>query len=230
MSGKIFFVEDDHNFGAVMKSFLEMNGFSVDWVANGTEALKKFTYGVYDLCIIDVMLPGIDGFTLASEIRKIESDIHLFFMTARRMKEDIMKGFKIGADDYIIKPFDTEVFLYKVKAAIRRSNNLTKKPEIIMIGKYEFNPVSRRISFYGKEQKLSPKEAALLQLLCEHQNEVLPREKALKIIWGDDNYFTARSMDVFITKLRKYLKDDKNIAIENIHSSGYRLIVGGNIK
>lgn len=226
MSGKIFFVEDDNNFGAVMKSYLEMNGFTVEWTINGNEALKKFKYGVYDLCIIDVMLPGMDGFALATEIRKIENDIHLFFMTARRMKEDIMKGYGLGADDYIVKPFDTEVFIYKVKAAIRRSNNLTQKPDIILLGKYKFNPVSRRIVFENKEQKLSPKESALLQLLCEHKNEVLPREKALKAIWGDDNYFTARSMDVFITKLRKYLKDDTNLEIENIHSSGYRLIIG----
>jgi len=227
MSGKIFFVEDDNNFGAVMKSFLEMNGYEVEWTLNGSEALKKFKNGLYDLCIIDVMLPGIDGFALATEIRKIENDIHLFFMTARRMKEDIMKGFGLGADDYIIKPFDTEVFLYKVKAAIRRSRNLAKKPETVFIGKYEFNPITRRIILEGKEQKLSPKESALLQLLCEHRDEVLPREKALKTIWGDDNYFTARSMDVFITKLRKYLKDDSNLEIENIHSSGYRLLTGG---
>ncbi len=226
MSGNIFFVEDDYNFGAVMKSYLEMNDFTVEWITNGNEAWEKFKYGIYDLCIIDVMLPGIDGFTLASEIRKIENDIHLFFITARCMKEDIIKGFGLGADDYIVKPFDTDVFLYKVKAAIRRSGNLVKKTDIIMLGRYEFNPVSRRIIFNGKEQKLSPKESALLQLLCEHKNEVLAREKALKIVWGDNNYFATRSMDVFITKLRKYLKEDENIEIENIHGSGYRLIVG----
>ena len=225
----ILVADDDKEIVESIEIYLNNEGYKVFKAYDGLEALDILMREDIHLILMDIMMPKLDGIKATIKIRQ-EKNIPIILVSAKGEDTDKILGLNIGADDYIIKPFDTEVFLYKVKAAIRRSNNLTKKPEIIMIGKYEFNPVSRRISFYGKEQKLSPKEAALLQLLCEHQNEVLPREKALKIIWGDDNYFTARSMDVFITKLRKYLKDDKNIAIENIHSSGYRLIVGGNIK
>lgn len=228
MNFNIFLVEDEYNFGSVLKSYLELNDFKVTWVDDGEFALKEFQNGKFDICVLDVMLPNVDGFTIAKEIKKINNNIPLIFLTAKSMKEDILEGFKIGADDYITKPFDTDVLLCKIQAILKRNDNnkrIQNEQKEFVIGKYLFNYDIRTL-FYGKEeQKLSPKEAELLKMLCFYKDEVMPRNEALTKIWGDDNYFTTRSMDVFITKLRKYLKKDKTIEICNIHSSGYRLFV-----
>ena len=228
MSFNIFLVEDEYNFGSVLKAYLELNDFKVTWVDDGEFAVKEFKSGEYDICVLDVMLPNVDGFTIAKEIKKTDNNIPLIFLTAKSLKEDILEGFKIGADDYITKPFDTDVLLCKIQAILKRNDNNKKiqnEQKEFFIGRYLFN-YDIRVLFYNKEeQKLSPKEAELLKMLCLYKNEVMPRSEALIKIWGEDNYFTTRSMDVFITKLRKYLKKDKTIEITNIHSSGYRLLI-----
>ncbi len=217
-------LEDDLSFGAVLKSYLELNEYRVTWVDDGKYAFDKFRNGKYHICILDVMLPNIDGFTVAREIRSIDKDIPLIFLTAKSLKEDVLKGYNVGADDYITKPFDTEVLLCKISAIIKRqSTNPAVDENIFTIGSFRFDSKLRQIQRGETVQKLSPKEADLLKLLCQNQNELLPRETALRKIWGDDGYFTARSMDVFITKLRKYLADDPNIEIKNIHGSGFLL-------
>ena len=220
----IFLVEDDLSFGAVLKSYLELNEYAVTWVDDGKRAVERFNSGEFHICILDVMLPNVDGFTIGTEIRKTDKDIPLVFLTAKGMKEDILKGYNLGADDYITKPFDTEVLLAKIQAIIKRQSVQEVSEEIVFtIGSYQFDSKLRSISRDGEKQKLSPKEADLLKLLCQNKNELLSRETALRKIWGEDGYFTARSMDVFITKLRKYLKDDPNIEIKNIHGSGFLL-------
>lgn len=220
----IFLVEDDLSFGAVLKSYLELNEYEVTWVDDGKFAVDKFRSGNYHICILDVMLPNVDGFTVGAEIRKTDSEIPLVFLTAKALKEDILKGYNVGADDYITKPFDTEVLLCKIEAIIKRQSTQPVDDEVIFtIGTYVFDSKLRHITREGLKQKLSPKETDLLKLLCQNKNELLQRETALRKIWGDDGYFTARSMDVFITKLRKYLAADPNIEIKNIHGSGFLL-------
>ncbi len=220
----IFLVEDDLSFGAVLKSYLELNDYKVTWIDDGKLAMDKFRTSEYHICILDVMLPNIDGFTIGSEIRKINRNIPMIFLTAKTLKEDILKGYNVGADDYITKPFDTEVLLCKIQAIIKRqSTTPVNNDAIFEIGSYYFDSKLRQIIRNNVKQKLSPKESELLKLLCQNKNELLPRETALQKIWGDDGYFTARSMDVFITKLRKYLSEDPNIEIKNIHGSGFFL-------
>lgn len=224
----IFLLEDDLSFGAVLKSYLELNDYSVTWVDDGKHALDKFRNGKFHICILDVMLPNVDGFTVGREIRSIDKDIPMVFLTAKSLKEDILKGYNLGADDYITKPFDTEVLLCKISAIIKRQTTNPAAEEVTFtIGSYHFDSKLRQIQQGETVQKLSPKEADLLKLLCQHQNQLLPRETALRKIWGDDGYFTARSMDVFVTKLRKFLADDPNIEIKNIHGSGFWLEVKG---
>lgn len=219
-------VEDDHNFGAVLKSYLEIHDYYVHWVNDGKHAVKEFRTDDFDLCILDVMLPNVDGFQIAREIRFINKNTPLIFLTAKTLKEDILTGYKLGADDYITKPFDSEVLLCKIEAVLKR-NDFQEKPENdrdeFEIGTYMFNYPHRLITREEQSIKLSPREAELLRLLCLKINDVMPREMALKKIWGEDSYFTTRSMDVFITKLRKYLKDDPAIEILNIHGSGFKL-------
>lgn len=220
----IFLVEDDLSFGAVLKSYLEINDFDVDWVDDGQHALSQFKKSDYEICILDVMLPHIDGFTIAAEIRKINTEIPILFLTAKNLREDVLKGYKTGADDYITKPFDTEVLIFKLKAILKRhSNNPQKESDFYQIGSYFFDFKLRTIEHDLSKQKLSPKEAELLKMLCDNQNELLPRETALKKIWGDDGYFTARSMDVYLTKLRKLFAEDSSVEIRNIHGSGFML-------
>ncbi|MBP6334883.1 MAG: response regulator transcription factor [Bacteroidia bacterium] len=223
---KILLVEDDPNFGSVLRNYLELNDYSVNLSTDGFAGYDQFVTGKYDICILDVMMPRKDGFTLAKEIREKDQQVPIIFLTAKTMKEDMLSGFQAGADDYITKPFDSEVLLYKLKAILKRSldrsHDRTQKE--FQIGHFNFNHDHRVIKSGNDSQKLSPKEADLLQLLCIYKNELLPRQKALKEIWGDDNYFNARSMDVFITKLRKYLKQDPSIDIINIHGKGFRLI------
>jgi len=224
---KILLVEDEANFAAVMKSYLELSDFSVDHCEDGQKGYDHFIKNEYDLCILDVMMPEMDGFTLAKKIKDLNPTIPLIFLTAKTLKEDIIQGYKIGADDYITKPFDSELLIYKIKAILNRNlneDNGNNKSEF-KIGTFTFIPRLRTLSSMDEEYKLSPKESELLKLLCESEDEILPRTKALKVIWGDDNFYTTRSMDVYITKLRKYLKKDTSIKIENIHGSGFRLLI-----
>jgi two-component system, OmpR family, response regulator len=222
----VFLVEDDPNFGGVLKAYLEMNNYEVYLVDDGKHALTAFRKGIYSICILDVMLPNVDGFSLAKKIKETEPEIPLIFLTAKSLKSDQITGYQLGADDYITKPFDSEVLLYKIKAVLKRDKFdylADNHGNIFEIGQYSFDYHLRQIMLGEHVEKLSPKEAELLKLLCLAENKVLPRNHALKAIWGDDNYFTTRSMDVYITKLRKYLKKDSRIEIENIHGSGFRL-------
>lgn len=220
----LFLVEDDLSFGAVLKSYLELNDFEVSWVDDGKLAIERFRTSSYDLCLLDVMLPNLDGFTIGAEVRKIDPHIPFIFLTAKNLKEDVLRGYSIGADDYITKPFDTEVLLCKIKAILNRNKQNNKsKPTQYQLGNSVFDVSLRTISRENMEQKLSPKEAELLELLCQNKNELLLRETALLKIWGDDGYFTARSMDVYITKLRKYLANDSSVEIANIHGRGFLL-------
>ncbi|MDB4582254.1 response regulator transcription factor [Draconibacterium sp.] len=222
----IFLVEDDLSFGAVLKSYLELNDYEVTWVDDGKYAVNKFKSGNFQICILDVMLPNVDGFTIGAEIRKINQEIPMVFLTAKTLKEDILKGYNVGADDYITKPFDTEVLLCKIQAIIKRQSTQPENEDsLFTIGSYQFDSKLRIITHAGNKQKLSPKESDLLKLLCQNKNELLQRETALRKIWGEDGYFTGRSMDVFITKLRKYLSADPSIEIKNVHGSGFLLEV-----
>ena len=224
---KIFLVEDDKNFGMVLKSYLEVQGYIVDLFEDGAKAISNFRNDEYDICILDVMLPHFDGYAIAKEIRLVNENIPLFFLTAKTLKEDVLKGFMLGADDYITKPFDSEVLLLKIKAILKRQGvqKESSEQEDYIIGKFIFNCRFRTLSMGSEIHKLSPKEACLLQLMCKNMNNITPREIALKTIWGDDNYFTTRSMDVFVTKLRKYLKNDASVEISNLHGNGYILSV-----
>ena len=228
----ILLVEDDQNFGDVLRSYLEMHDYEVELAVDGEEGLLKYNKGSYDLCVLDVMMPKKDGFTLAKEIREKDKTTPLIFLTAKSLKEDILEGLKIGADDYITKPFNSEELLLRVQAILRRSGTKEDPQEEVKefdLGKFNFNyplRILRHTESDGVVTKdnLSPKEAHLLRLFCIHKNDVLPRSVALTKIWGEDNYFTARSMDVFVTKLRKYLSKDKDLEIVNIHGNGFRLI------
>jgi two-component system, OmpR family, response regulator len=226
---KILLVEDDPNFGSILRDYLTMNDFEVTLAKNGMEGFEKFKKDEYDLCILDVMMPYKDGFTLAKEIREKNKEVPLIFLTAKTMKEDVLKGYKVGADDYLNKPFDSEVLLMKIKAIIQRKASEVKADTAkfeFEIGKFHLNSKLRFLTFPGDEPvKLSPKENELLKMLALHENDLMPRELALTKIWRDDNYFTSRSMDVYIAKLRKYLKQDENVEILNIHGEGFRLVV-----
>lgn len=220
----LFLVEDDLSFGAVLKSYLEINDFEVVWVDDGQHALNQFKKTDFDLCMLDVMLPNVDGFTIGAEIRKINPGIPILFLTAKNLRDDVLKGYRIGADDYITKPFDTEVLIFKLKAILKRqSGSQLKDSDFYQIGSYFFDFRLRTIDRGAAKQRLSPKEAELLKMLCDNQNELLPRETALLKIWGDDGYFTARSMDVYLTKLRKLFSEDPSVEIRNIHGSGFML-------
>lgn len=224
---KIFLLEDDKSFGEVLKAYLEIHEFEVFWVQDGQEAIDKFDESSFDFCILDVMLPHIDGFSVAKKIREQAPEIPFIFLTAKTLKVDELKGYELGADDYIKKPFDSEILIYKIKAILGRKKTVKKEQNHEFdIGNFHFNSMIRELmnKQNGKMHKLSPKEADLLHLLLEAGGQVLARDEALKQIWGDDNYFTTRSMDVYITKLRKYLHEDHRIQIINIHGSGYRLI------
>lgn len=225
---KILLVEDEPNFGTVLKSYLQLAKYEVDWCCNGKEAFSKFQNTPYDLCILDVMMPEMDGFSLAKEIKRLKPNLPFIFLTAKGMKEDILKGFKLGAQDYLTKPFDSDVLLEKIKVIITRNSvvaSTAQNNEVIKIGEFGFTPSKRKLSRLEKTRKLSPKESDLLLALSQHRNNVLPRKYTLETIWGEDNYFTGRSMDVYIAKLRKYLKEDPSITIENIHGNGFELRV-----
>ena len=232
-NNKILLVEDDQNFGDVLRSYLEMHDYDVTLASDGLAGWETFRKGKFDLCILDVMMPKKDGFTLGKEIRERDAEMPLIFLTAKTMKDDVLKGFQIGADDYITKPFNSEELLLRIQAILKRTRPKPDPRDEIrdfIIGKFHFDSQLRILTFDkdgGNEEKnkLSPKEAQLLRLFALNMNDILPRSEALTKIWQDDNYFTARSMDVFVTKLRKYLSLDKNIEIINIHGNGFQLLV-----
>lgn len=224
-TARIFLVEDDLSFGSVLKSYLELNDFSVEWIDDGKFAVDHFRKSVFDICILDVMLPHVDGFTIAGEIRKMNTSIPIVFLTARKLKEDVLKGYGVGGDDYVTKPFDTDILLAKIKAIIARRDLQDGNKDLYEIGMFVFNSKLRTLISGENEIKLSPKEAQLLEMLANNPNALISREMALRKIWGSDDYFTARSMDVYVTKLRKYLSDDPNLVIKNIHGAGFQLII-----
>ena len=219
---RILLCEDVENLGMLTREYLQAKGYNVDLYADGESGYKAFLKGKYDICVFDIMMPKKDGFQLAQEVRTVNSEVPIIFLTAKTLKEDILEGFKIGADDYITKPFSMEELVMRIEAILRR----VKGKEITMykIGKFTFDTQKQVLIADDKPEKLTTKESELLSLLCAHVNEILERNFALKTIWIDDNYFNARSMDVYITKLRKHLKDDPSIEIINIHGKGYKLI------
>lgn len=222
---KILLCEDDENLGTLLREFLQAKGFDADLFPDGEKGYDAFLKGQYDLCVLDVMMPKKDGFTLAQEIKNLSADVPIIFLTAKSLKDDVYEGFKIGADDYLTKPFAMEELVLRIHAILRRVHGKKEKEvTVFRIGKYTFDTQKQVLVADGKMQKLTTKECELLALLCSHVNEILERNFALKSIWTDDNYFNARSMDVYITKLRKLLKDDPDIEIINIHGKGYKLI------
>ncbi|MEX1202662.1 MAG: response regulator transcription factor [Ferruginibacter sp.] len=223
---KVLLCEDDTNLGMVLKNYLELNDYQVTLERDGRLGLAAFQREKYDICLLDVMMPNMDGFTVAEEIRDINPDVPLFFLSAKTMKDDIIQGYKLGGDDYITKPFDSEVLLHKIKAILKRNEESHREETNAEydLGSYHFNPRLRELTVNGIVQTLSPKESELLKMLSEYKNDLLPREAALKKIWGSDTYFNGRSMDVYIAKLRKYLKEDTKLEIVNIHGNGFRLV------
>ena len=223
---KIMLCEDDENLGMLLREYLQAKGFSAELFPDGEAGYRAFMKQKYDSCILDVTMTKKDGFTLAQEIRQANGDVPIIFLTAKLLKEDILEGFKIGADDYITKPFSMEELVFRVEAILRRvRGKKTKESSVYKVGNFTFDTQKQLLVIGEKQTKLTTKENELLALLCSHANEILQRDFALKTIWIDDNYFNARSMDVYITKLRKHLKDDPQIEIINIHGKGYKLII-----
>ena len=224
---KILLVEDDFNLGFVIQDLLKMDGYQVVLAKDGKEGLQRFHELDFHLCLLDVMLPKKDGFSLAEDIRKVNDTVPIVFLTAKGMTEDKVKGFKIGADDYITKPFENEEFLLRIKAILKRMKaGSTESKNDFEIGNFTFNAQNLELTIGTETTKLTRKEAALLKLLCENVDQVIEREIIANMVWGDDSYFVGRSMDVFITRLRKYLREDPSVAITNIHGVGFRLESG----
>ncbi|MDR1594687.1 MAG: response regulator transcription factor [Prevotellaceae bacterium] len=225
---KVLLAEDDENLGILLKEYLKVKEYDTDLYSDGDAAFKGFrdAGGTYDICILDVMMPIKDGFTLAQEIRQMSPDIPIIFLTAKSMKEDVVKGFSSGGDDYITKPFNIEEVILRIEAILRRTSAGELSQATYEIGDYVFNPTKQTLvySIDGTEQKLTSKEAELLRYLCVNRNNVLDRNFALRTVWNDDSYFNARSMDVYITKLRKCLKDDPSVQIINVRGKGFKLI------
>lgn len=224
----ILLAEDDHNLGNILKSYLEIKGYAVTLCPNGKDASSAFNKGKFDFCIVDVMMPMMDGFTLAKEIKKSDKKVPVIFLTAKSMQEDINKGLEIGADDYIVKPFSMEELLLRIKAILRRAyktDDAASRAINFKLGKAIFDYQKQSLIYDKKEQKLTSKESDLLRLLCENLNQVVDRTVALNKIWQNDSYFNARSMDVYITKLRKYLKPIAKVELLNVHGVGFKLVV-----
>ena len=223
---KILLCEDDENLGMLLREYLAAKGFEAELCPDGEAGFKAFMRTKFDICVLDVMMPKKDGFTLAQEIRSANADMPIIFLTARVQKEDVLEGFDKGADDYITKPFSMEELVKRVEAILRRvRGKKNRESTMYKIGRFTFDTQKQLLTIDGKSTKLTTKENELLALLCSHANEILKRNDALRTIWIDDNYFNARSMDVYITKLRKHLKADDQIEIINIHGQGYKLIV-----
>jgi DNA-binding response OmpR family regulator len=222
---KVLLAEDDKNLGTILKAYLEAKGYETELCTDGREALEKFKRNDFGFCILDIMMPVMDGFALAAEIRKLDRKIPLLFLTAKSMQDDKLHGFDLGADDYLTKPFSMEELLMRMKAILRRSADDRVKPSVFTIGTFVFDYNRQLLTKGSEEHKLTSKEAELLKLLCENMNRVLDRSVALNKIWFDDSYFNARSMDVYITKLRKYLKSDVHVELMNVHGIGFKLVV-----
>lgn len=222
---KILLCEDDENLGMLLREYLQAKGYDTELCEDGEVGYKTFMQEKFDICVLDVMMPKKDGFSLAKDIRQNNQEIPIIFLTAKTLKEDILEGFKIGADDYLTKPFSMEELTLRIEAILRRvRGKKNRNQNNYKIGSFNFDTQKQILSRNGEQKKLTTKESELLSLLCSHANEILQRDFALKTIWIDDNYFNARSMDVYITKLRKLLKDDENVEIINIHGKGYKLI------
>jgi DNA-binding response OmpR family regulator len=224
----VLLAEDDPNLGLLLTEFLKKKGYEVQWAQNGDQALDYFVKGKFDLCLLDVMMPKKDGFSLAKDIRANHLQVPIIFLTAKSMEEDTLQGFKVGADDYLTKPFSMEVLLARMEAVLRRSQKgkiIPALAEEIALGKYLYYPNKMKLVFGEKDQKFTPKENELMKLLCENLGHPVSRSYALKLIWGDDTYFNARSMDVYVTKLRKTLKEDPDVQILNLHGEGFILKV-----
>ena len=222
----LLLAEDDENLGQLLHTYLKSKGFNVELAVDGKAALDSFNQGNFDFCIFDVMMPKLDGFSLAKEVRELDKKIPILFLTAKSLKADKLEGFAIGADDYLSKPFEMEELLARINAILRRTD--TSESEDggdVMIGKIKYEPELRLLHTAGEVKKLTTKENQLLQLLSKNMNEILDRQATLRAVWGDDNYFNGRSMDVYIAKLRKLLKEDENIEIMNVHGKGFKLIV-----
>jgi DNA-binding response OmpR family regulator len=226
---QILLAEDDLNLGFVIKDTLEDEGYDVKLCTDGVAALQAYNEKSFDLCLLDVMMPFKDGFTVAENIRKVNPDMPIIFLTAKALMEDKVKGLGLGADDYITKPFDNEEFLLRIENVLRRTGKRKQRVEPDEFGVGIFTLDTKNLTLTspdGTEQKLTAKEAKILKLLCLHVNSVVERDVLLNTVWGKDDYFTGRSMDVFITKLRKYLKDDASVKIQNIHGVGFKLEIG----
>ena len=224
----ILLAEDDPNLGLLLAEFLKKKGYEVAWAHDGDHALDLFVKGHFDLCVFDVMMPKKDGFSLAKDIRATHLDVPIIFLTAKSMEEDTLQGFKVGADDYLTKPFSMDVLVARMEAVLRRTYSDKSLPALadeIALGDFLYYPAKLRLVFQGKEQKFTPKENELMKLLCENLGRPVSRSYALKLIWGDDTYFNARSMDVYMTKLRKLLKEDPRVQLMNLHGEGFRLSV-----
>ena len=222
----ILLCEDDENLGMLLREYLQAKGYNAELYPDGEAGYKAFLKNKYDICVFDVMMPKKDGFTLAQEIRQTNTEIPIIFLTAKTLKEDVLEGFKIGADDYLTKPFSMEELTFRIEAILRRvRGKKNKETSQYKLGRFTFDTQKQTLSIDDRQTKLTTKESELLALLCAHANEILQREFALKTIWVDDNYFNARSMDVYITKLRKHLKEDPTVEIINIHGKGYKIIV-----
>ncbi|MCF2519867.1 MULTISPECIES: response regulator transcription factor [Dyadobacter] len=225
----LLLVEDDANLGSLLQEYLIDKGFPTDLATDGQKGWQSFVDKTYDLCIFDVMMPKKDGFSLAKEVRMTGRDVPIIFLTAKSMKEDTMQGFRVGADDYVTKPFDREELLLRIEAILRRYKKQPDAPEeakTFQVGQYTFDYDHQQLSANDKSVRLTSKESELLKLFCQNLNQPISRSFALKTIWGDDSYFNARSMDVYITKLRKYLREDTSIQIMNLHGEGFKLMVG----
>jgi len=222
---KILLAEDDDNLGLLLFNFIKNKGFDVTLCRNGKEAFEVFNSNDFDFCIFDVMMPLMDGFTLAKEIREVDKKVPILFLTAKSMKEDKLEGFSIGADDYLTKPFSMEELLARVNAILRRVEVIDHEDDVRSVGSISYEPELRMLHLKEGDKKLTTKENQLLKLLVKNQNEILDRQATLRAIWGDDNYFNGRSMDVYIAKLRKLLKEDESIEIMNVHGKGFKLIV-----
>lgn len=222
----ILLCEDEESLGMLVREYLQAKGYEAELYLDGEAGYKAFVKGEYDMCLLDVMMPKMDGFTLARELRMINSEVPIMFLTAKNLKDDILEGFKLGADDYLTKPFSMDELVYRMEAILRRVKARNKQMAVrYQLGRFVFDTQRQLLTIGDKSTKLTTKESELLTMLCTHMNDVLERDLALKTIWIDDNYFNARSMDVYITKLRKHLKDDPNVEINNVHGKGYRLVV-----
>jgi DNA-binding response OmpR family regulator len=223
----VLLAEDDENLGKLLHTYLKTKGFEVDLARNGKIAFERFNSSTYNFCIFDVMMPEMDGFTLAKEIREIDKKVPILFLTAKSMKDDKLQGFSVGADDYLTKPFSMEELLARITAILRRSESNNEKTvnEELFIGKIKYEPELRLLHLEEGVKKLTTKENQLLQLLVKNENEILDRQATLRAIWGDDNYFNGRSMDVYIAKLRKLLREDEAIEIMNVHGKGFKFLI-----